>query len=465
MNALSDDELKGLTPKFRERLAKGETLDDLLPEAFAACREAGRRTKNMRHFDVQILGGIVLHRGNIAEMVTGEGKTLVATLPAYLNALEGKGVHVVTVNDYLARRDCEWMLPIYHALGITAGYIQRDMDPVARRQAYDCDITYGTNSEFGFDYLRDNMKPARCGDDQFHPYYHQVQRLPLNFAIIDEVDNILIDEARTPLIISGPAFSDAQPLRPGQRDRRPADRAGTEGPHGTDATPASSSQRHRRGRPAELAAARPAKVDPQNPPPKGVLFRGQGEGTHLPPDRRGHPQGRGTGRRRELLHRRQHGMAAPDRQRPQGAPPLPARPPLHDRTGPARGRTSSASSSSTSSPAGHVRPAVVRRPAPGGRGQARRDGVKIKEETQTLATVTLQNFFKLYKKLAGMTGTAMTEANEFWKIYKLDVIAIPTNKPLLRVNHPRPGLPHREGEVGGGGRRDRRGPQDAAGRS
>ena len=158
-----------LTPKFRERLAKGATLDDLLPEAFAACREAGRRTKNMRHFDVQMLGGIVLHRGNIAEMVTGEGKTLVATLPAYLNALEGKGVHVVTVNDYLARRDCEWMAPIYKALGITAGFIQSDMDPVERRKAYDCDITYGTNSEFGFDYLRDNMKPARWGDTDYRP--------------------------------------------------------------------------------------------------------------------------------------------------------------------------------------------------------------------------------------------------------------------------------------------------------
>src|SRR5262249_22808884 len=207
MRTLSDDELKVLTPKYRERLAKGETLDDLLPEAFAACREAAFRTKNMRHFDVQILGGIVLHRGNIAEMVTGEGKTLVATLPAFLNALAGKGVHVVTVNAYLARRDCEWMLPIYRAVGLTAGYNQSDMDPIARRKAYDCDITYGTNSEFGFDYLRDNMKPARWGDSNFDPFYHQCQKA-LHYAIIDEVDNILIDEARTPLIISGPAFGD-----------------------------------------------------------------------------------------------------------------------------------------------------------------------------------------------------------------------------------------------------------------
>src|SRR4051794_9779236 len=207
MKALSDAELKEQTEKFRERLKGGATLEDLLPEAFAACREAARRSKNMRHYDVQMVGGVVLHRGNIAEMVTGEGKTLVATLPAYLNALEGEGVHVVTVNDYLARRDCEWMLPIYNALGLSAAYIQSDMDPITRRQAYECDITYGTNSEFGFDYLRDNMKPARFDDENYHPYYRQVQR-PLNYAIIDEVDNILIDEARTPLVISGPAHSD-----------------------------------------------------------------------------------------------------------------------------------------------------------------------------------------------------------------------------------------------------------------
>src|SRR2546425_3239025 len=164
----------------------------------------------MRHFDVQLIGGMGLHKGMIAEMKTGEGKTLVATLPAVLNALEGKGVHIITVNDYLARRDCEWMSPIYRAVGISAGYIQSDMDPELRRKAYDCDITYGTNSEFGFDYLRDNMKPARRGDPTFSSWGQQVQRVPLNFAIIDEVDNILIDEARTPLIISGPAFSDAR---------------------------------------------------------------------------------------------------------------------------------------------------------------------------------------------------------------------------------------------------------------
>src|SRR5829696_2343405 len=205
---LSDSQLREKTEQFRQRLTAGESIDDLLPDAFAVVREAGKRILNMRHFDVQLIGGVVLHRGRIAEMVTGEGKTLVATLPAYLNALESKGVHVVTVNDYLARRDCEWMLPIYNALGVSAAYIQSDMDPEARRHAYECDITYGTASEFGFDYLRDNMKIARHDDEQYHPYYRQVQRAH-HYAIIDEVDNILIDEARTPLIISGPAFSDA----------------------------------------------------------------------------------------------------------------------------------------------------------------------------------------------------------------------------------------------------------------
>src|SRR4051794_26326752 len=191
MQALSDEELKAKTAEFRQRRAAGETLDDLLPEAFAACREAGWRFLKMRHFDVQLMGGMVLHGGDIAEMVTGEGKTLVATLAAYLNALDGKGVHVVTVNDYLARRDAEWMSPLYNGLGLAVGAIQADMDHEERQQIYACDITYGTNNEFGFDYLRDNMKPARNLQAQG----------PLNYAIIDEVDSILIDEARTPLII------------------------------------------------------------------------------------------------------------------------------------------------------------------------------------------------------------------------------------------------------------------------
>ncbi|HTU17775.1 MAG TPA: preprotein translocase subunit SecA [Gemmataceae bacterium] len=396
MHALTDDELKALTPQFRERLAQGATLEDLLPEAFAACREAGWRTKNMRHFDVQILGGIVLHRGNIAEMVTGEGKTLVATLPAYLNALESKGVHVVTVNDYLARRDCEWMMPIYKALGLTAGYIQSDMDPVARRQAYDCDITYGTNSEFGFDYLRDNMKPARWGDNNFDPYYQQVQK-SLNYAIIDEVDNILIDEARTPLIISGQAFSDLR------RYTRANDIAVQLG----------DLQKSEPGRYFEIKEKEQTCHLTEDGIHKAeellgiesMYTAGNLEWPHLidnalkahhlyKKDKRyavmRHPE---TGEMSIIIIDEFTGRLMIGRQWSDG---------LHQ--------------------------AVEAKHA--------RDGVKIKEETQTLATITLQNYFKLYKKLAGMTGTAMTEADEFWKIYKLDVIAIPTNKPLIRINHP-----------------------------
>lgn len=204
--AMSDEELREQTAKFRRRLNAGETLDDLLVEAFATCREASRRASGMRHYDVQLLGGMVLHSGNIAEMVTGEGKTLVATLPAYLNALSGS-VHVVTVNDYLARRDMEWMGPIYMSLGLTVGTIQSDMPGDLRQKAYRSDITYGTNNEFGFDYLRDNMRSAACGDDRYPMHTQQVQG-HLTYAIVDEVDNILIDEARTPLIISGPAHDD-----------------------------------------------------------------------------------------------------------------------------------------------------------------------------------------------------------------------------------------------------------------
>jgi preprotein translocase subunit SecA len=397
IRALSDEELKGLTPKFRERLAKGETLDDLLPEAFAACREAGRRTKNMRHFDVQMVGGIVLHRGNIAEMVTGEGKTLVATLPAYLNALESKGVHVVTVNDYLARRDCEWMLPIYNALGISASYIQSDMDPELRRKAYDCEITYGTNSEFGFDYLRDNMKPARRGDTAFNSWSQQVQRVPLNFAIIDEVDNILIDEARTPLIISGPAFSDI-----------------------------------RRYAQANDIAVRLTEMQGKN---DGMFFEVKekehtchltDEGVRKAEELAGVESFYTAGnmewphlcdnalKAHHLYKRDRNYMIMPDNDSGELAIII-----IDEFTGrPMFGRQWSDG----------LHQAVE--------AKHQRDGVKIKQETQTLATITLQNFFKLYRKLAGMTGTAMTEANEFWKIYKLDVIAIPTNKNLIRVNYP-----------------------------
>jgi preprotein translocase subunit SecA len=395
MHALSDDELRGLTPKFRERLAQGATLEDLMPEAFAACREAGLRTKNMRHFDVQILGGIVLHRGNIAEMVTGEGKTLVATLPAYLNALTQKGVHVVTVNDYLARRDCEWMLPIYLALGVTAGYIQSDMDPVLRRKAYDCDITYGTNSEFGFDYLRDNMKPARWADPNYPPWQQQCQKA-LNYAIIDEVDNILVDEARTPLIISGQAhgdlrryvkandvavqISELQKKDPGRyfevKEKEHTCHLTDEGIHKAE----------------ELAGV------------ESFYTAGNMEWPHLIDNAlKAHHLYKKDKQYVVMMHPENRELAVII---------------VDEFTGRLMiGRQWSDG----------LHQAVEAKHA--------REGVKIKEETQTLATITLQNYFKLYKKLAGMTGTAMTEANEFWKIYKLEVIAIPTNKALVRVNH------------------------------
>jgi preprotein translocase subunit SecA len=396
MTAKSDEELRGMTVHFRERLANGETLDDLIPEVFAAVREAGRRTKNMRHFDVQIVGGVVLHRGNIAEMVTGEGKTLVATLPAYLNALEGEGVHIVTVNDYLARRDCEWMLPIYRALGMEAGYIQSDMDPIARRKAYDCDITYGTNSEFGFDYLRDNMKPARWADDAYDPFYQQCQKA-LNFAIIDEVDNILIDEARTPLIISGPAFGDPRRFIRANEI----------------AVQLTELQKKEAGKYFEVKekehtchltddgihkAEELAQVE-------SFYTAGNMEWPHLIDN---------ALKAHHLYHKDKKYVVMRHPEPPHEMSII-----IVDEF---TGRL------------------MIGRQWSDGLHQAveakhAREGVKIKEETQTLATITLQNYFKLYKKLAGMTGTAMTEANEFWKIYKLDVIAIPTNKPLVRVNH------------------------------
>jgi preprotein translocase subunit SecA len=394
MQNLSDEELMELTPAYRERLAAGEPLDDLLPEAFAACREAGRRAKNMRHYDVQILGGIALHQGMIAEMVTGEGKTLVATLPAYLNALEAKGVHIVTVNDYLARRDCEWMSPIFHALGISAGFIQSDMDPTARRRAYDCDITYGTNSEFGFDYLRDNMKPARWSDPNYPTEMHQCQK-NLNYAIIDEVDNILIDEARTPLIISGPAFGDLR--------------------------------RYARANDIVLQLNELQKREPG----KYFEINEKDHSCHLTDD--------GV-RKAEELAGVESFYTAGNMEWPHLIDNALKAHHLYEKDKRyvvmRHPESNEMSIIIVDEFTGRL---MVGRQWSDGLHQAveakhAREGVKIKEETQTLATITLQNFFKLYKKLAGMTGTAMTEANEFWKIYKLDVIAIPTNQPLVRAD-------------------------------
>jgi len=378
---MTDAELKEQTLKFRKRLAAGETLDDLLIEAFAVCREAGRRVLGMRHFDVQLMGGIVLHQGKIAEMVTGEGKTLVATLPAYLNALEGKGVHIVTVNDYLARRDMEWMGPLYMALGLTVGAIQSQMGTAERQHAYECDITYGTNNEFGFDYLRDNMRPAARGDDRWPKHLQQVQR-GLHYAIIDEVDNILIDEARTPLIISGPAHDDVSRYVKADRIARQL----------------------RRDAHFEVKEKEHTVVLTD----EGVRFAEQlaGVESFYTPGNMEWPHLIDNALKAHHLYKRDVNYVVQN-----GEVII-----VDEFTG---------------------------RLMPGrhwsdGLHQAveAKEGVPIKEENQTLATVTLQNFFKLYDKICGMTGTAMTEATEFWKIYKLEVVAIPTNKPLRRINYP-----------------------------
>ena len=379
--AMSDDELKQQTVFFRERLAKGETLDDILVEAFAVCRESGRRHLGMRHYDVQLIGGMVLHSGAVAEMVTGEGKTLVATLPAYLNAISQKGVHVITVNDYLARRDMEWMAPLYMNLGLTVGAIQSDMRPLDRQKAYACDITYGTNNEFGFDYLRDNMRPAARGDERF-PKGRQQSQGKLNFAIIDEVDNILIDEARTPLIISGPAHQNISKYLEADKIARKLKReehySVNEKDHNVSLTDAGVRE-----------AEKLAGVDT-------FYTAGNMDWPHLIDN----------ALKAHNLYTRDVNYVIEN-----GSIVI-----VDEFTGrKMEGRQWS-----------------------DGLHQAveAKEGVKIKEETQTLATITLQNYFKLYNKICGMTGTAMTEANEFWKIYKLDVIAIPTNRGLQRIEMP-----------------------------
>ena len=379
--AMSDTELTGQTAEFRRRLAAGETLDDLLVEAFAVCREAGRRWLSMRHYDVQLIGGMVLHSGAIAEMITGEGKTLVATLPAYLNALEGKGVHVVTVNDYLARRDMEWMAPLYMGLGLTVGAIQSGMDSGQRQRSYACDITYGTNNEFGFDYLRDNMRMAARGDDRFPKHMQQAQGR-LHYAIVDEVDNILIDEARTPLIISGPAHDDVTKYARADKIARQLKPDVHFEVKEKEHTVALTEEGVR-------TAEKLAGVE-------SFYTVGNMEWPHLIDN----------SLKAHHLYKRDVNYVI------QGGDIV-----IVDEF------------------TGRLMPG---RQWSDGLHQAveAKEGVKIKEESQTLATVTLQNFFKLYDKLSGMTGTAMTEANEFWKIYNLDVIAIPPNRGLQRINHP-----------------------------
>jgi len=394
IKALSDDQLRDKTAEFKNRVANGETLDDLLVEAFAVVREAGRRVLNMRHFDVQLIGGAVLHKGKIAEMKTGEGKTLVATLPAYLNAIEGKGVHVVTVNDYLARRDSEWMGKIYRFLGLSVGVIQHELTDPERQVAYAADITYGTNNEFGFDYLRDNMKFELA---------HYVQR-GHHFAIVDEVDSILIDEARTPLIISGPAEESTDlyyevdriipRLKPGavtRGDVKAEEREALEttGDYIKD-------EKHKTVTLTEGGMAKAEQLLAHRLQPGGLY-----DPANMP-----------------LLHHINQALRAHvlfhkdvDYMNKDGEIVI-----VDEFTG---------------------------RLMPGrrwsdGLHQAveAKEKVKIERENQTLATVTFQNYFRKYKKLAGMTGTADTEAEEFAKIYNLDVVVIPPNRVLKRIEHP-----------------------------
>ncbi len=369
---LSDSSLSGKTAEFRRRLNKGETLDDLLPEAFAVVREASRRVLGMRHFDVQLLGGIALHQGNISEMRTGEGKTLVATLPVYLNALEGKGVHVVTVNDYLARRDSEWMGRVYRYLGLSVGLIVHGLDFHQRKMSYSADVTYGTNNEFGFDYLRDNMVV----------YAEQMVQRPLNYAIVDEVDSILVDEARTPLIISGPGERStdsyytlakiAPKLIPGQ-DYTVDEKANTVAPTESGI----------------------AKVE------KHLNIHNLYEAEHM-----------------ELNHLlsqalRAHALMKRDRDYvvKDGEVVI-----VDEFTG---------------------RLMFGRRYSDGlHQSIEAKEGLKVERESQTLASITFQNYFRMYGKLAGMTGTAKTEEQEFRKIYGLNVLVIPTNQQVIRKDHP-----------------------------
>ncbi len=398
---LSDKELQAKTDEFRERIndylkkhlpkeydedekfrIEQKALNAILPEAFAVVRETARRVLNMRHFDVQLIGGLVLHEGKIAEMATGEGKTLVATLPAYLNALTGRGVHIVTVNDYLARRDREWMGPIYEFLGLTVGVIQHDMPPWDRKKVYACDIVYGTNNEFGFDYLRDNMV-VRAED--------MVQR-ELHYAIIDEVDSILIDEARTPLIISGPAEESTELyykidkiiplLEKGERNEETKEETG-------DFIVDEKSRTAYLTEQGEEKVARLLGVDNLHDIDTMELKH------HVNQALKAH-----------YLFKRDVDYVVKD-----GKVII-----VDEFTG---------------------------RLMPGrrwsdGLHQAieAKEGLQIERENQTLATITLQNYFRMYRKLAGMTGTAATEAGEFRKIYGLDVVVIPTNKPLRRINYP-----------------------------
>jgi preprotein translocase subunit SecA len=365
---LSDDELKNKTQEFKNRLNQGESLEDILTETFAVVREVGKRTLNMRHFDVQLIGGVVLHEGKIAEMKTGEGKTLVATLPIYLNALTGKGVHLITVNDYLARRDSEWMGAIYKFLGMSVGVIQHDMNDKERQEAYQSDITYGTNNEFGFDYLRDNMKFDSAEFVQKH----------LNYAIVDEVDSILVDEARTPLIISGPSEESTDKYYKINQIIPPLKKG-------------SDFDIEEKTRSVSLTEGGVAKAE------KLLNLNNLYDPKNI-----------------EILHHVNQGLKAHaifkrdvDYVVKEGEVLI-----VDEFTG---------------------RMMPGRRYSDGlHQALEAKENVKIESENQTLATITFQNYFRMYEKLAGMTGTADTEAAEFHSIYKLEVIVVPTDKKMIR---------------------------------
>ncbi len=388
MAALSDEELQRKTPYFKERLAAGETLDDLLPEAFAVVREAGKRVLTMRHFDVQLIGGLVLHEGKIAEMRTGEGKTLVATLPTYLNALAGRGVHVITVNDYLASRDSSWMGQLHRFLGLSVSCIVHGLTDAQRKEAYRCDITYGTNNEFGFDYLRDNMKFALEDYVQREPYY----------AIVDEVDSILIDEARTPLIISGPSESSTDLYYSVNRiiprlvkGEVIEHRDGKIGKSIKEYTGDFTVDEKAKG--ATLTEEGVRKVE------KLMGIENLYDTLNM-----------------EILHHVNQALKA-------------------------HALFQKDVDYVVSDGQIHIVDEFTGRLMPGrrwsdGLHQAveAKEGVKIESENQTLATITFQNYFRMYEKLSGMTGTADTEASEFHEIYKLDVLVIPTNREMVRID-------------------------------
>ena len=372
MRKCSDGSLYGKTYEFKDRLRNGETLDDILPEAFATVREASRRVLGMRHFDVQLIGGICLHEGKIAEMRTGEGKTLVATLAVYLNALAGKGVHMITVNDYLAKRDSEWMGKLYTSLGLTVGLIAHDMDFPVRKHAYNCDITFGTNNEFGFDYLRDNMVVSK---DQM------VQR-ELNFAIIDEVDSILIDEARTPLIISGPGAKSTEMYR---IMAKAVDKL----EEGVDYT---VNEKEKNVSPTESAVP---KIE------KALNIKNLYDSSNI---EMSHCFTQAL--RAKAIMKRDRDYVVKD-----GEIII-----VDEFTG---------------------RLMVGRRYSEGlHQAIEAKEGLEVQRESQTLATITFQNYFRMYSKIGGMTGTAKTEENEFLKIYNLPVVVVPTNRPIQRIDYP-----------------------------